>query len=198
MSGVDLSESIGIWKHGRTGIDKQILPTKWYGEQHPFEYEFVVNTPAGVHKIFENLAIMSNNVQPVEIDFEFVGDAYLFNKARIYHDASNLYGLKGEDKAYVIEQEGFNKDNYAITDFTPMFKNASVNYDHVLDEYTIAVKQTCKNKESYGLRLGNIQYKEDCWFTNIEPLRYNLKLNSANYSDLASTDAFGSAKLRDK
>ena len=198
VSGVDLSESIGIWKHGRTGIDKQILPTKWYGEQHPFEYEFVVNTPAGVHKIFENLAIMSNNVQPVEIDFEFVGDAYLFNKARIYHDASNLYGLKGEDKAYIIEQEGFNKDNYAITDFTPMFKNATVNYDHVLDEYTIAVKQTCKNKESYGLRLGNIQYKEDCWFTNIEPLRYNLKLNSANYSDLSSTDAFGSAKLRDK
>ena len=198
VSGVDLSESIGIWKHGRTGIDKQILPTKWYGEQHPFEYEFVVNTPAGVHKIFENLAIMSNNVQPVEIDFEFVGDAYLFNKARIYHDASNLYGLKGEDKAYIIEQEGFNKDNYAINDFTPMFKNATVNYDHVLDEYTIAVKQTCKNKESYGLRLGNIQYKEDCWFTNIEPLRYNLKLNSANYSDLSSTDAFGSAKLRDK
>ena len=36
-------------------------------------------------KIYENLQIISNNVQPEELQFEFIGDSYFFNKARIYH-----------------------------------------------------------------------------------------------------------------
>ena len=82
-----------------------------------------------------------------------------------------------------------------------MFNNAFVEYDPVLDEYTLVVKQICKNKETYGVRLGNIQYREDGWYTFIEPLRYNLKLNKFDESEedhLSETDPFGSAKLRDK
>jgi hypothetical protein len=40
-----------FWKHGQAGIfdgQGKILPTNWYGEQHPFEFEFVVS---------ENIAI---------------------------------------------------------------------------------------------------------------------------------------------
>ena len=85
----------GFYVHGRAGIfdeinyfdervDNEILPTKWYNKQEPFEFEFVVNTPAGMHKIFDNLILISNNVEPNSLEFEFIGDVYDFNKSGIY------------------------------------------------------------------------------------------------------------------
>ena len=192
------TDYIDMWKHGRTGVDSQFYPTLWYGEQHPFEFEFVVNEPVGIHKIFEDLVIISNNVQPIEIEFEFIGDDYLFNKARIYHDGYNIYGNVGEDKPYRKDTTLFTKENYNTSDFSPIFYNASVNYDKVLDTHTLVVKQMCKNLETYGRRLGNIQYKEDGWYTNIEPLRYNANLKNPNIHTFSKTDPFVSAKLRDK
>lgn len=194
----DLESGDSIWKHGRTGIDYQMLPTMWYGKQHPFEFEFIVNEPQGLHKIFENLIILSNNVQPEELEFELIGDAYLFNKARIYHDFKQIYGNKGEDIPYKIDKNYRSKDDYAITWFKPMFYNATVNYDNVLDEYTLVVNQKCKNAETYGRRLGNIQYKEDAWYTNIEPLRYNAKLKDSSIWNFDKSDPFVNTKLRDK
>ena len=41
-----------------------IYPTKWYDEQQPFEFEFVVADVQGVQKIFDNLKIISNKVEP--------------------------------------------------------------------------------------------------------------------------------------
>ena len=87
----------GFYVHGRAGIfneinyedasfDNQILPTKWYEKQEPFEFEFVVNDDIGAHKIFDNLVIISNNVQPNEIEYEIIGDVYGFNKAGIFRD----------------------------------------------------------------------------------------------------------------
>lgn len=86
---------IGIYTHGRAGnydeinyndesLDNQILPTRWYNRQEPFEVEFVVNTNTGMQKIFNNLVLISNNVQPNEIEYEIVGDAYDFNKVGIF------------------------------------------------------------------------------------------------------------------
>lgn len=87
----------GFYVHGRAGIfnemdyedagfDNQILPTKWYEKQEPFEFEFVVNDDIGLHKIFDNLVIISNNVQPEEIQYEIVGDVYNFNKSGIFRN----------------------------------------------------------------------------------------------------------------
>ncbi len=86
---------IGIFTHGRAGnydeidykdqsLNNQILPTRWYNRQEPFEIEFVVNSNTGMQKIFNNLVLISNNVQPNEIEYEIVGDAYGFNKAGIF------------------------------------------------------------------------------------------------------------------
>lgn len=200
ISYVERPSVLPMWKHGRTGIDSQFKPTLWYGQQYPFEFEFIVNDPAGVHKIFEDLMIISNNVQPAEIDFEFVGDDYLFNRARIYHDRKNIYGnVPAHDETpYTKDVDIYSKDQYSVEDFKPMFYNAIINYDKVLDEYTLVVKQVCKNVETYGRRLGNIQYKEDGWYTNIEPLRYNANLKNPNITTFSELDKFVSAKLRDK
>ena len=88
----------GFYVHGKAGIfneldyedesfDNQILPTKWYDRQEPFEFEFVVNDHIGAHKIFNDLVIISNNVQPKELEFEIEGDVFNFNKAGIFRDA---------------------------------------------------------------------------------------------------------------
>lgn len=89
--------SNGFYVHGRAGIfdeidyddenpDNQIKPTFWYNKQEPFEFEFVVNEPVGLHKIFDNLVIISNKAQPDSIEIEVIGDVYDFKKAGLLKD----------------------------------------------------------------------------------------------------------------
>lgn len=68
-----------FWKHGQAGIfdiTTPIEPTKWYGKQEAFEFEFVVSDGPAFHKIYDNLYIISNNAEPESFEFEVVGDAY--------------------------------------------------------------------------------------------------------------------------
>lgn len=107
---------------------------------------------------------MSNNVQPEEIQFTLIGDTYLFNKARIYHEAEGELNLN----IYKNADNGFNKLNLRGTienPFKPLeskyLKNTKIQYDPILDQYELVMEQKTKNMESYGRRLGNIHYKED-------------------------------------
>ena len=74
------SNKYELWKHGQSGVyDGQgvIKPTKWYGNQEPFEFEFVViGEGPGMHKIFDNLELISNKAAPNTFDFEVVGETY--------------------------------------------------------------------------------------------------------------------------
>jgi hypothetical protein len=57
------NNSLVLWKHGQAGIyDNQgeIKPTNWYGKQHEFNFEFVVNDIPTRQKIFNNLKLVSN------------------------------------------------------------------------------------------------------------------------------------------
>ena len=154
----------GVHVHGRAGIfdeidytddelDNQILPTKWYDKQEPFEFEFVVNDPIGLHKVFENLMIVSNNVAPEEIQYEIEGDAY-----SVWKTMNGVY-----DKNKKREQYQNNT----------LFKNASVKWDTILNQYSILMSQDCKSIERFGRRLGNMHYKEDAWYITINPLLLN-------------------------
>ena len=78
-----------FWKHGQGGIidiQDEILPCYWYGQQHPFEFEFVVNQDPGKQKIWTNLQIISNKVQPESIHYSIFGDSYEFSK-----DKKNMF-----------------------------------------------------------------------------------------------------------
>ena len=71
--------SMKLWKHGQSGIyDNQgkIKPTNWYGKQHEFNFEFVVNENASIQKIFNNLKIISNKAEPYKFEYEVVGEGY--------------------------------------------------------------------------------------------------------------------------
>ena len=81
-----------IWKHGTNGkfgqnsyIKNKSLPTNWYGEQHPFEFEFEVLMDSSIHKIFDNMQIISNDAEPESFHFEVTGDAYNFDKINMYY-----------------------------------------------------------------------------------------------------------------
>ena len=64
----------------------EIKPCNWYGKQHPFEFEVVVNDIPMAHKIFTALQILSNKATPESLHFEISGEVYNFAK-----DKKNMY-----------------------------------------------------------------------------------------------------------
>lgn len=93
-----------FWKHGQAGIidiaDK-IYPTYWYGKQHPFEFEFVVADNPQLHKIFDDLEIISNKAAPESFHYEIVGECYEFSK-----DKKNMY-IRQEATKELYQYNGF-------------------------------------------------------------------------------------------
>ena len=225
----------GFYVHGRAGIfdeidyfdedrDNQILPTKWYNKQEPFEFEFVVNNATGMHKIFNNLVIISNKVKPKELEFEILGDVYHFNKAGIYWKQNNSKLTNPEwDSTYnkpvkFLPAATEERNEYPYTDSvreqwvkdlprktSENFKKAEIKWDPILNQYTIVTPQTCYDINEYGRMRGNIQYKEDSWYTTIEPILYK-KADSedspygvtGNTTIDAERGDWKSARIRDK
>ena len=228
----------GFYVHGRAGIfdeidyfdeniskSNQIMPTTWYDKQEPFEFEFVVNEPAGLHKIFNNLVIISNNVQPSEIEYEIVGDVYGFNKAGIFwrqnkdywekRDTPNsdkewspeynkpvelLPAAKEERKEYPFTdsvREQWIKDRPIQT--SEEFKNAEVEWDPILNQYLLKVKQPCYDIKNYGRMRGNITYKEDAWYLTIDPILFKkADAKNAEYGSGNDASDYKSTRIRDK
>lgn len=97
-----------FYLHGNAGIincQEQLYPTHWYGEFHPFEFEFVVNDKIGQQKIFTNLVLISNKAEPESFHFEIEGDNYEFSsdKRTMYfrqEATKNLYQNLGSDILY--------------------------------------------------------------------------------------------------
>lgn len=169
----DLSPDDLIYRIYKHEFDKNgnCAPTFWYGKQHQFEFEFVVSEPIGVHKIFDNLQIISNNVEPNSLSFEIVGDSYSFklddNTSYPTIKLNNVQGLKKSSEPGVIQ---------LIEKIT----------DSITGEKMLKIEQKCLNIKSFGRRIGNIEYKEDKWYTVISPIY--LKQNSVIHQ----------TKIRDK
>ena len=213
--------SNGFYVHGKAGIfneidyedekfDNQILPTKWYNRQEPFEFEFVVNDYVGAHKIFNNLVIISNNVQPNELEFEIEGDVFNFNKAGIFRDSKWPNGGYLWDKRYnkpikTIDPSGKEITYQATQEFISPDKNnqnkCRVEWDTNTNSYSLVLTQSCRNitDPKYGRRLGNIQYKEDSWYTNIEPIMYKERFKIGDKEEAVFREGKEkSARIRDK
>lgn len=78
----DMQASLQLWKHGQAGIydnEQELKPTHWYGQQHEFNFEFIARKDA-VHKVFNNLQIISNKAEPNKFEFEVVGEVYDWHK----------------------------------------------------------------------------------------------------------------------
>lgn len=111
--------------HGQAGIfnvAEDLYPTHWYGEYHPFEFEFVVNDKIGQQKIFENLVIISNKAEPESFHFEIEGDNYEFSedKRTMYfrqEATKNLYQNLGSDMLYDRDFTDVIKDPYTYEQY---------------------------------------------------------------------------------
>ena len=213
--------SNGFYVHGKAGIfnkidyedesfDNQILPTKWYNRQEPFEFEFVVNDYVGAHKIFNNLVIISNNVQPNELEFEIEGDVFNFNKAGIFRDSKwpnrdYLWDKRYNKPIKTIDSSGKEVTYQATQEFISPDKNnqnkCRVEWDTNTNSYSLVLTQSCRNitDPKYGRRLGNIQYKEDSWYTNIEPIMYKERFKIGDKQEAVFREGKEkSARIRDK
>lgn len=177
-----------IFVHGRSNIideidyfdedeTNQILPTKWYNKQEPFEFEFIVNEPKGIHKIFDNLVIISNNVEPKSIEIEIIGDVYEFNKRAIYRNKSESQNVRFPEIYLNDEHKGYKTE---------------VTWDPIRNEYYLNVHADCLNIKEYGRRLGNIYYNEDTWYFQVQPIYYEQKSSDNVKPSLRTT------KVRDK
>lgn len=202
-----------FWKHGKSGIidiSDKIYPTYWYGKQHPFEFEFIVADKPHLHKLFDNLQIISNNVSPESFHYEIIGDCYDFSKDKknmyIRQEATKeLYQYNGVnityDKDYIklqeqqrqldngyfdkstllplyySRQDKFNevedyyhlKDNIQTKDFSAL-SGGEIIRNNKLDEYRIWNHAKAIDLNDKGRLRGNMHYKEDQWYVQINPL----------------------------
>ena len=207
-----------FWKHGQSGIidiSDKIQPTYWYGKQHPFEFEFVVADNPSVHKIFDDLEIISNNAEPESFHYEIVGDSFDFAKDKknmyIRQEATKeLYQANGFDVTYdhnyidltathralyegaeirglydksallplyysrqdsVNEVEDYyhSKDNISTKNFSALAGGEIVKYD-TLGEYRIWNHAKAVDLQDGGRIRGNMQYREDKWNVQINPI----------------------------
>lgn len=169
-----------------------------------------------MHKIYENLQIISNNVQPEELQFEFIGDSYMFNKERIYHSTklgtfdeervlkANYNNISSTEDPNITDESS---DKFRMPSKTGVvrqqdedgyrpFRNASILKDrdyapnmgriekteNATNQYYLVIPQECRNIESWGRRLGNMHYKADSWYTTIEPILYDARLNDPQWT----------------
>lgn len=108
-----------LWKHGNTK-DEYVKPTTWYGETHPFEFEFVVNDYMYVQKIFQNLKMIANDAEPESFHFTISGDNYSFKK-----DKKNMY-YRQEATRELMKQQGSEieyDDKYSNTELQKQNKS---------------------------------------------------------------------------
>lgn len=145
--------TLNLYKH-----DVNSPISNWYGKQEPFEYEFIVNQPAGFHKIFNNLMIISNNVEPESLEVEIVGDSYDFKDEFIKQTGENI--------KYKFPIISLPENKIYQTKLT---------LDKITNEHRLLMHQDCLNIKDFGRRLGNISYIEGKWYVVLQPIYYEDK-----------------------
>ena len=130
-----------IWKHGPIDVN---LPKTcyWYDEQHPFEFEFVVNDKPQLQKIFNNLEIISNKAEPESFHFTIEGEEIDFAE-----DKPNMYYRQEATKALYNNLGSnitYNPNYQKLTNFVkqprstifPLYYKRIDTHNDIYDSYT--------------------------------------------------------------
>lgn len=172
-----LNLTTDFWKHGQSGIidiKDPIKPCFWYGKQHPFEYEFVVVDNPSVHKIFNNLHIISNKAKPDSFHYEIVGEVYDFHddKKNMYirqEATKDFYQYNGSDILYnrnflnlrgsqrPISRNGIATGAMDKSTMFPLYYARVDTFNEVEDYYRL---KTAPNKDYVNLSGTEIVYNE--------------------------------------
>ena len=176
-----------IWEHSDDvgyGVEEHV--SNWYNGEQGFEFEFVVSDPVGVNKVFDNIQIISNNVQPNEMEITVIGDDYEFKRDcfdqsnPLDQARANRLEVQTSDSTDIRTTSNIHGDE--VTDPTgyKQPENSGQNprfwtykFDKRLNQSALTKWQPFKDIYKFGRRIGNIQYKEGSWFAQIEPLLIN-------------------------
>ena len=194
--------SCKIYKHGFAGTleeSGEILPTNWYGTQHPFEFEFIVVGVQGVQKIFDNLKIISNNAEPESFYFEIVGDGFSWNG-----DKSTIYGLTTQQEFYDIMSGDrtikklpyiLYQENFDYVRNSSILRDINIRQDSKTKEKLVQIYQKGNNIKTEGRLKGNMQYVEDSWDVQIQPITFKYSYLKNSGFTLSTNNEM---KIRDK
>lgn len=208
-----------LYKHGFAGTEEElgdIKPTYWYDEQHPFEYEFIVTEIPGVQKIFNNLKIISNLVEPDSFYYEVVGEGFEWFKYKdlimklndvtlsiINGVTLTTYTLANKTEAAVklrykeyLSHSSISTDlkklpyiytqSFDVNDEESFFRERTLSNPVVMSDFKdVTLRENNKTKEklvnsyqkgadirTYGRMKGNMQYLEDAWDIQIQPISF--------------------------
>jgi hypothetical protein len=182
-----------LYKHGFAGtvdLAGNIRPTYWYDTQYPFEFEFIVIGVPGIQKIFNNLKIISNSVAPKAFYYEIVGEGYDWKdtKAIIYPfiqpaDYSTYLTNNPNQKKlpYILtqptdlnDQLSFYRDRQSlVVPFnSSILRDLTIRQQAKTKEYLIDIYQGAADIKKYGRLQGNMQYVEDAWDVQIQPISF--------------------------
>ncbi len=209
-----------LYKHGFAGTLEEtgiIKPTFWYDEQHPFEYEFVVTEVQGIQKIFDNLKIISNWAEPDSLEYEIVGEGFEWNylKDTIYslsppESIGNAQTIKAQlsnnYRNYLLQNPSVNKLPFIwcrdINVFNPnwpdvpnVVRDLTIREHNKTKEKLVTIYQKGLDIKQVGRLRGNMQYVEDSWDIQIQPITF--KYGYLSGSNLVYTNN-SEMKLRDK
>lgn len=181
-----------LYKHGFAGTAEEnlnIKSTYWYDEQHEFQFEFVVIGLQGIQKIFDNINLLSNLVPPKEFYFEIVGEGFDWSKDK---DIIYNFNTEADFENYLNINQNIKKLPYVqhIQDFQYIdrpenkIRDLSINSSTKTKEKFVQVYQKGLNIKDVGRLKGNMQYIEDSWNIQIQPItfKYIYLNNGINYT----------------
>lgn len=174
-----------LYEHGRLG-DTNIKTTYWYDDQKKFEFEFIVSNPIGLHKIFDNLMILSNNAEPETLKVYIIGDCYTFKK-----DVSDDDFYKAAVNNKAISETRVTKD-LDIDSNRDSVNDKEALVDPLTKETYLEITQDMLSIKEYGRRLGNIEYREDMWYITFAPIYVKSKLEGKEQYSIQQ------ARIKDK
>ena len=188
-----------FWRHGMQGIFDQsddLKPTQWYGKQHPFEFEFIVIDKPEIHKIFNNMQIISNKAQPESFHYEIIGESYDFAK-----DKYNMY-FRQEAIKSIWNYNGINiKYDSNYSNMNPIQNIKSANLVHTYYDRQQPINQIYDYYRSkandWGYDYNHISGAEIVKYKNRNEYRIQMHTKAVNLADQLDTtnDAFGGRGL---
>ena len=188
-----------FWRHGQAGIfdnAENIKPTQWYGKQHPFEFEFVVADKPEIHKIFDNMYIVSNKAKPESFHYEIIGESYDFAK-----DKYNMY-FRQEAIKSIWNYNGVNikydenyinmtpKQNIKSADLLHTYYDRQQPINQIYDYYVSKIN-------TWGYDYNHISGAEIIKYKNRNEYRIQVHTKAIDLADQKDTtdDAFGGRGL---
>lgn len=175
-----------LWEHNRENNW-----CKWYGEQHPFEFEFICADNPQIHKIFNDLKIIANKTKPESFHFEIVGEVYNFknDKANMYYRQERMKEVFANNNIDITYDKDYQYDikperNYKSTLF-PLYISRVDHKNKIYDTYQ---RMTSDSKDYQAFSGSEIVYDRTTNDFNIATHIKAYPLDSYEWQTIVSKD----------